>query len=340
MDPAADARKGGGSGDEAGEVGKRGGGKNPNVGSFLTKCFTIFSTESYAQYCGFSEDGDSAVIYNVHEFAAKILPRHFKHSNMQSFVRQLNMYGFRKSPSEPTTAVFKHPNFKRGRADLLVLIKRRSAEERRKMQAAGASDDVAGPATMLDDVAAQKKKLREEAGAASGGKQDSEMAKMQHTLMELWSRLQGTQAATMGLTPTLAAPQVAAVAATDALPPKGTMGLFNQTGVITPGMDLTSIPKHTDAGLNELVRLRESLDRMQNRMAAMELEHRSLLSQNTALWAHLDIHQNRQAQLQSKLQRILMFMYQMHVHMGGEKSSRGNEAEAPGQVTRLAVTVG
>jgi len=290
-------------------------GKGPHVGSFLSKTFTIFNTESYAQYCGFSPDGEVIVIHNVHEFAAKILPRHFKHSNMQSFVRQLNMYGFRKITSEPATAKFRHPNFKRARPDLLRGIKRKSAEERKQdTRAKAAGGGVVGvpppgvPAAGSPSVALTTK------GKAP------EISQMQRTLMTIWERLGRLENSAAQAGAREGAESKEGNAAD--IPVSTGMGVFNQTGVM-PGVDLTSFPKHTDKSLNDLVSLRESLQRLQTRMGAMETEHRNLMSQNKALWEHLDIHQNRQTQLQQKLQRILMFMYQMHLQMGGNSSQRG-----------------
>ena len=46
-----------------------------------------------------SEDGGSFIIKNQGEFTKTLLPYYYKHSNMASFVRQLNMYGFHKVTS-------------------------------------------------------------------------------------------------------------------------------------------------------------------------------------------------------------------------------------------------
>lgn len=43
---------------------------------------------------------------------------------MKSFVRQLNLYGFHKMKSEDDTSHFQHKNFRRGRPELLIEIKK------------------------------------------------------------------------------------------------------------------------------------------------------------------------------------------------------------------------
>ncbi|KFV55998.1 Heat shock factor protein 2, partial [Fulmarus glacialis] len=82
-------------------------------------------------------NGQSFLVLDEQRFAKEILPKYFKHNNMASFVRQLNMYGFRKVVHVDSGIVklerdgpveFQHPYFKQGREDLLEHIKRKVSE--------------------------------------------------------------------------------------------------------------------------------------------------------------------------------------------------------------------
>lgn len=64
------------------------------IPGFLTKTYEIFSNPEYAECCGWGENGESIVVIKIEEFSKKVLPKYFKHSNFQSFVRQLNMVIF------------------------------------------------------------------------------------------------------------------------------------------------------------------------------------------------------------------------------------------------------
>ncbi|KAM4802203.1 heat shock factor protein 2-like [Urocitellus parryii] len=79
-------------------------------------------------------NGQSFLVLDEQRFAKEILPKYFKHNNMASFVRQLNMYGFRKVVHTDSGIVkqerdgpveFQHPYFKQGQDDLLENIKRK-----------------------------------------------------------------------------------------------------------------------------------------------------------------------------------------------------------------------
>uniref|UniRef100_A0A8B9Q619 Heat shock transcription factor 1 n=1 Tax=Apteryx owenii TaxID=8824 RepID=A0A8B9Q619_APTOW len=81
-----------------------------------------------------AQSGNSFHVFDQGQFAKEVLPKYFKHNNMASFVRQLNMYGFRKvvhieqgglvKPEKDDTE-FQHPYFIRGQEHLLENIKRK-----------------------------------------------------------------------------------------------------------------------------------------------------------------------------------------------------------------------
>lgn len=76
-----------------------------------------------------TSNGEAFVVKKEHEFSTKILPNYFRTNSFSSFVRQLNFYGFRKrSTNMSTSSVFRHKNFKRGKKDLLPLIKKKASE--------------------------------------------------------------------------------------------------------------------------------------------------------------------------------------------------------------------
>ncbi|KAF6004161.1 kinase-regulated stress-responsive transcription factor skn7 [Cyanidiococcus yangmingshanensis] len=146
----------------------------PQTTVFIQKVYDLVQDSETSDTVNWEESGDSFVIWRVGDFTEKVLPAYFKHSNMSSFVRQLNQYGFHKISHERWE--FQHDFFKRDRPDLLSQIKRNRPERRKRTLTVtsgggssssafygGSSGSVRGPRTLPAAVAT---KLRPDAGAA------------------------------------------------------------------------------------------------------------------------------------------------------------------------------
>ncbi|XP_027254253.1 heat shock factor protein 2 isoform X2 [Cricetulus griseus] len=108
--------------------------QSSNVPAFLSKLWTLVEETHTNEFITWSQNGQSFLVLDEQRFAKEILPKYFKHNNMASFVRQLNMYGFRKvvhidsgiiKQERDGPVEFQHPYFKQGQDDLLENIKRK-----------------------------------------------------------------------------------------------------------------------------------------------------------------------------------------------------------------------
>lgn len=59
----------------------------------------MIQNPALAHLIAWNPSGKVFSVPNPNEFSRAVLPQYFKHNNFQSFVRQLNMYGFHKSVS-------------------------------------------------------------------------------------------------------------------------------------------------------------------------------------------------------------------------------------------------
>lgn len=90
--------------------------------------------EPKCDHIDWGPDGLSIVITDSQEFSKTVLNNpsktYFKTKNLTSFVRQLNLYGFRKvsdhkkvgdSRYDPNRCEFRHPSFRKGRKGLIPI---------------------------------------------------------------------------------------------------------------------------------------------------------------------------------------------------------------------------
>eukprot|EP00298_Acanthocystis_sp_HF-20_P002290 c12715_g2_i1.p1 GENE.c12715_g2_i1~~c12715_g2_i1.p1 ORF type:complete len:338 (-),score=36.62 c12715_g2_i1:65-1078(-) len=96
-----------------------------SVPPFIQKLFFLVDDPSLRGIVRWSDKGDGFYILDQSNLTQLILPRFFRHSNYQSFVRQLNLYGFHKTKQAKRITEFSHPHFRKGDKPSLKYIKRK-----------------------------------------------------------------------------------------------------------------------------------------------------------------------------------------------------------------------
>lgn len=113
-------------------------GERIKVPGFVTKLYNMLSDPTLSPLICWSPSGTSFTVTRPEEFARRVLPAYFKHNNFSSFVRQLNMYGFKKvqQAGSPGTASgqghlwgFAHEEFLRDQPERMILVKRKTTKD-------------------------------------------------------------------------------------------------------------------------------------------------------------------------------------------------------------------
>lgn len=117
--------------------------------TFPIKLFHLVCNTLTNSAISWTQSGDAFVITDPDTFAREILPTYFKHNNIRSLERQLNIYGFKRRTDLQTHVrkhlEFSHEKFRRDEPWLLTQIKRCEAKR---------SDSKAGPSGLATPAAA------------------------------------------------------------------------------------------------------------------------------------------------------------------------------------------
>lgn len=153
--------------------------------AFIHKLYNMLEDVNIQHLISWSSSNESFVVSPTSEFS-KVLSQYFKHTNVSSFVRQLNMYGFHKvndvfHNGSPDAALweFKHGNgnFKRGDLVGLREIKRRASRH-----ALIHRDSFSGPKTGPQSLPCTP-------GEQANDSIETRLLNMEHSLYELSNRL-------------------------------------------------------------------------------------------------------------------------------------------------------
>ncbi|GAB6032700.1 stress-responsive transcription factor hsf1, variant 2 [Chamberlinius hualienensis] len=130
------------------------------VPMFILKLWKLVNDPSTDDYIGWSEhNGHSTfTIRNLGKFSSELLPLYYKHNNLASFIRQLNMYGFRKISNidqgalkmEKDDMEFYNPNFRRNEQGSLYLLERRTTPKSGVSGGGGGNEDTVKHQSLID----------------------------------------------------------------------------------------------------------------------------------------------------------------------------------------------
>ena len=107
---------------------------------FVSKLKVLLSDSKYQDAIRWSGNGEAIVIFDADTFKRIVLDKTaemFKTKNFTSFVRQLNLYGFRKVPtngkSDPNKDMkFEHPHFVQSKPQMMHLVQRTCSSSKKR----------------------------------------------------------------------------------------------------------------------------------------------------------------------------------------------------------------
>lgn len=99
---------------------------------FVKRLSEILQNEKLNHIVAWSSDGNSIEIKDSIAFSGEVLPQYYRHNNLTNFIRQLNMYNFkkiRKFDSSELSIVYHNPLFLRDQPNLISSIERKKKDK-------------------------------------------------------------------------------------------------------------------------------------------------------------------------------------------------------------------
>ena len=84
------------------------------IAPFILSLWDMVTNPANHKHINWAHNGTSIKVTDPPTFAATVIPKYFKHKNIPSFVRQLNLYGFKKTRQDPNFLEFTHEMFTKG----------------------------------------------------------------------------------------------------------------------------------------------------------------------------------------------------------------------------------
>ncbi|CAK72291.1 unnamed protein product (macronuclear) [Paramecium tetraurelia] len=107
-----------------------------SIPTFILKTYQMLEDQKNTNVISWTSQGTAFIVYNQILLEKEVLQNFFKHSNYSSFVRQLNLYNFKKVKSNEGQ-IFKHKCFRKGMKQyqiiqfrsMLSFIKRKNQDD-------------------------------------------------------------------------------------------------------------------------------------------------------------------------------------------------------------------
>lgn len=105
---------------------------------FIRRLLDILKNNKLSHIISWTDDGASIIIKDMKGFVDQVLPVYYKHSNLSNFIRQLNMYSFKKIKASKNkdcnTLLYVNEFFRKDRMDLIQKIDRQKAMTSKDIQ--------------------------------------------------------------------------------------------------------------------------------------------------------------------------------------------------------------